>query len=521
MVLPDLSRPCHGGDSPLPVVPCTLVVDGADPSAQRKDHIMTAQLDAPALDVAKLEEFAGKVAADQAAAYNAILVYLGDRVGLWRALASVRSATVADLAESSGVARRYVQEWLSAQAANGYVTYDSTNDSFALSVEAAAVLAEEESPTAMMSGFELIAAVWGGVDRLAHVYTTGEGLAWHDQDPRLFGAVARFYGTAYRNSLLTEWLPAVDGLIERLTAGIRVLDVGCGLGVPTIMLAEAFPNSTFVGTDYHEESIRLARAAAEEAGVGDRVHFEVADATSYAGSYDLVLFFDAVHDFGDPVGALAHARERAGFRWPGRRGRAVRRGHPRGEPGQPDRRGVLRRQLGSLRPAQRVRRRCRTRRSGRADPPHRRVPGCRLRVGRGRCSHADQLGDRGEELRQSTHVGEARGSIRRLADGDIETVIAFSVAAWAPVFASLETELGTPTREVESKHILDNAHRKGSPYDAWVPVPIFVDGEGVVGGVVEAAPRSRRPRHARPPSSGRLDVVHRDRSITTPPSQVP
>src|SRR5918994_6956663 len=202
MVLPDLSRPCHGGDSPLPVVPCTLDVDGADPSAQRKDHIMTAQLDAPALDVAKLEEFAGKVAADQAAAYNAILVYLGDRVGLWRALASVRSATVADLAESSGVVRRYVQEWLSAQAANGYVTYDSTNDSFALSVEAAAVLAEEESPTAMMSGFELIAAVWGGVDRLAHVYTTGEGLAWHDQDPRLFGAVARFYGTAYRNSLL-------------------------------------------------------------------------------------------------------------------------------------------------------------------------------------------------------------------------------------------------------------------------------------------------------------------------------
>jgi SAM-dependent methyltransferase len=285
-----------------------LVVDSADPSAQRKDHIVTAQLDAPALDVAKLQEFAGKVAADQAAAYNAILVYLGDRVGLWRALASVRSATVADLAESSGVARRYVQEWLSAQAANGYVTYDSTNDSFALSVEAAAVLAEEESPTAMMSGFELIAAVWGGVDQLAHVYTTGEGLAWHDQDPRLFGAVARFYGTAYRNSLLTEWLPAVDGLIERLTAGIRVLDVGCGLGVPTIMLAEAFPNSTFVGTDYHEESIRLARAAAEEAGVGDRVHFEVADATSYAGSYDLVLFFDAVHDFGDPVGALAHAR---------------------------------------------------------------------------------------------------------------------------------------------------------------------------------------------------------------------
>lgn len=269
---------------------------------------MTAQPDAPVLDLGRLEELAGKVSADQAAAYNAILVYLGDRLGLWRALATLESATVAELAERSGITPRYVQEWLSAQAANGYVAYDAATESFAFSPEAAAVLAEEESPTAMMAGFELIAAVWAVVDKLAHAYTTGEGIGWHQQDPRLFSGVARFYGTLYRNSLLTEWLPAVDGLVERLQSGIRVLDVGCGLGVPTIMLAEAFPSSTFVGVDYHEESIRLANAAAEESGVADRVRFEVAGATSYAGSHDLVLFFDAVHDFGDPVGALAHAR---------------------------------------------------------------------------------------------------------------------------------------------------------------------------------------------------------------------
>jgi 2-polyprenyl-3-methyl-5-hydroxy-6-metoxy-1,4-benzoquinol methylase len=271
---------------------------------------MTAQLEASVLDFEKLEEFVGKVQADQAAAYNSILVYLGDRLGLWRALASVESATIAELAECSGVAQRYVQEWISAQAAHDYVSYDAATESFTLSVEAAAVLAEEESPASLSPGFELIAAVWASVDKLANAYTTGAGLPWHEHDPRLFSSVARFYGTMYRTSLLTEWFPAVDGLIEQLQSGIRVLDVGCGLGVPTILLAEAFPNSIFVGTDYHEESIRQATAAAAEAGVSDRVTFEVADATSYAGEYDLVLFFDAVHDFGDPVGALAHAHSR-------------------------------------------------------------------------------------------------------------------------------------------------------------------------------------------------------------------
>lgn len=269
---------------------------------------MTAQLERPVLDSAQLEEFVGKVSADQAAAYNAILVYLGDRLGLWRALASAGTATIEEVAERTGITQRYVQEWLSAQAANGYVAYDAATHAFTLPDEHAAVLADDESPTSLTPGFELIAAVWAAVDKLAHAYTTGAGLAWHEHDPRLFSGVARFYATAYRTSLLTEWFPAVDGLIKRLESGIRVLDVGCGLGVPTILLAEAFPNSAFVGVDSHVASIRGAALAAEDAGVGERVQFRVGDATSYDGSYDLILFFDAVHDFGDPVAALAHAR---------------------------------------------------------------------------------------------------------------------------------------------------------------------------------------------------------------------
>jgi SAM-dependent methyltransferase len=275
---------------------------------------MTAQLDASVLDFEKLDAFVAKVQGDQAAAYNAILVYLGDRLGLWRALATSAhegregTTTIDGLAERSGVARRYVQEWLAAETANGYLTYDASDDTFTLTIEAAAVLAEEESPTNLSPGFELIAGVWAAVDQLASAYTTGEGLPWHAHDPRVFTSVARFYGTMYRASLLSEWFPAVPGLVARLETGIRVLDVGCGLGVPTILLAEAFPNSTFVGVDYHEESIRQAKAAAVEAGVTDRVQFHAADATSYHGSYDLVLFFDAVHDMGDPVGALQHAR---------------------------------------------------------------------------------------------------------------------------------------------------------------------------------------------------------------------
>jgi SAM-dependent methyltransferase len=269
---------------------------------------MTIQTDAPAIDLAAVEAFFGKVAADQAAGYNAVLVYLGDRLGLWRALASVESATSAELATRSGLAERYVREWLAAQAAAGYVRYDAATASFRLPAEHAMVLADDDSPAAGAAGFEVIAAVWASVDQLAHAYTTGAGVGWHEHDSRLFGGVDRFFRTLYRNSLLSEWLPAVDGLVERLEAGARVVDVGCGLGSAVLLMAEAFPASTFVGVDYHEESVRRATDAAREAGLSNRVRFEVGDATSYAGTYDVAFFFDAVHDLGDPVGALAHTR---------------------------------------------------------------------------------------------------------------------------------------------------------------------------------------------------------------------
>lgn len=260
------------------------------------------------IDLTAVEEFYGKVAVDQAAAYNAVLAYLGDRLGLWRTLASVESATSAELAERSGLAERYLREWLSAQAAAGYVTYDAATGSFAMSPEAAMVLADETGPAFAGATYEVIAAVWASTDRLAHAWTTGEGVAWDEHDARLYRGVDRFYSVAYRTSLVAEWLPAVDGLVERLESGIRVADVGCGLGTATILMAEAFPRSTFVGIDSHEESVRRARVAAQGAGVADRVTFEVGDASSYAGAFDLVCFFDAVHDMGDPVGVLAHAR---------------------------------------------------------------------------------------------------------------------------------------------------------------------------------------------------------------------
>lgn len=269
---------------------------------------MTTQLDAPAIDLGKVEAFAMKVAIDRAVAYNSVLVYLGDRLGLWKTLASMNGATSGELAQRSGLHERYVREWLSTEAAAGYLDYDGTTEAFSLSPEHALVLADDDSPAAGVAGFEVISAVWASADQLAHAYATGEGVGWHQHDPRLFTGVDRFFSTLYRGSLLTEWLPSVDGLVGRLESGIRVVDVGCGLGSATILMAEAFPASTFVGVDYHEESVRRATAAAEEAGVADRVRFEVGDSTAYAGTYDLVCFFDAVHDMGDPVGALAHAR---------------------------------------------------------------------------------------------------------------------------------------------------------------------------------------------------------------------
>jgi 2-polyprenyl-3-methyl-5-hydroxy-6-metoxy-1,4-benzoquinol methylase len=261
------------------------------------------------IDIEAVQAFAGKVAGDLGLGHNSLQVYLGDRLGLWRALAGVRSATSQVLADRTGLAERYVREWLSAQAASGYVTYDPATRGFALPPAHALVLADDDSPAAMAGGFEVLAAVWASVDQLAHAYTTGEGIGWHEHDSRLFRGFERFFRSLYRNSLTTEWLPGVKGLLERLEEGIEVLDVGCGTGAAVLMMAEAFPRSSFVGVDCHEESVHRANTAAAAAGVADRVVFVVQEASEYVGTYDLICFFDSLHDMGDPEGVLRHARQ--------------------------------------------------------------------------------------------------------------------------------------------------------------------------------------------------------------------
>jgi SAM-dependent methyltransferase len=265
---------------------------------------------AAVLDEAAIEEFAGKVAADQAVATNAVLAYLGDTLGLWRALAAVPDATSEELADRTGLAERYVREWLAAQAAAGYVRYAPGSRRFTLPAEHAAVLADDDSPASLGGGWEFVAAVWAVTDRLATAYATGNGFGYDEQDPRLATAVERFFRPLYQSSLVDEWLPAVDGLVARLEAGIRVLDVGCGLGTATQLLARHFPASTFVGIDVHAESLRQARRAAEDAGLAERVTFCLADGQQFdGGSFDLVCYFDALHDMGDPRAALREARD--------------------------------------------------------------------------------------------------------------------------------------------------------------------------------------------------------------------
>jgi SAM-dependent methyltransferase len=262
-----------------------------------------------AVDTDRVEQFVLKVATDLGIAHHSVLAYLGDRLGLWTTLAAHPGSTSEELARHTGLAERYLREWLAAQAAAGYVEYEPSSATFTLPTEHAAVLADPDSPVFMAAGFEVVAAVWATVDQLAHGYATGEGVGWHEHDSRLFSGFERFFRPVYRSALVSQWLASAPALVEKLQAGARVLDVGCGLGTATIVMAEAFPASTFVGIDYHDESVRRAAVAAQGAGVADRVSFHVGDASSYDGEFDVVCLFDTLHDLGDPVGALAHARE--------------------------------------------------------------------------------------------------------------------------------------------------------------------------------------------------------------------
>ncbi|WP_052132682.1 SAM-dependent methyltransferase [Kocuria rosea] len=239
------------------------------------------------------------------AAATTAMILVGDRLGLYPALAGSGPVTSAQLAEDTGTHERYVREWLAQQAAAGILGYDAADGTFTLSAEWAAVLADD----GMVAACLLPTGMFRDVDPVLEAFRTGEGIAWGQHDPVVFEQTERFWSAQYRRSLVTEWIPALDGVAERLTAGATVADVGTGHGAPLIMLAQAFPRSRFVGFDSHAPSIEIARARAAEAGVADRVSFEVAHCHEYPGhDYDLVTFVDAFHDLGDPVGAAAYAR---------------------------------------------------------------------------------------------------------------------------------------------------------------------------------------------------------------------
>jgi SAM-dependent methyltransferase len=263
------------------------------------------------IDPAKLEQFVGSVVSDLGATMNAALVRIGDKLGLYRAMAGAGALTPGELARRTDTAERYVREWLAAQAAGGYVSYDAEHGRYELPPEQAAALADEQGPFFMLGGFEVASACLADEPRIAEAFRTGEGMGWHEHDARLFEGTERFFRPNYQAHLLTEWLPALNGIHDKLEAGGRVADVGCGHGASTILMAQAYPNSAFDGFDYHEGSIEAAGRAATDRGVESRVRFWRAGAHDYpvAPAYDLICFFDCLHDMGDPVGACRHALE--------------------------------------------------------------------------------------------------------------------------------------------------------------------------------------------------------------------
>ncbi|WP_154675275.1 class I SAM-dependent methyltransferase [Parafrankia elaeagni] len=257
-------------------------------------------------DLAEVERFAFKIAQDQATATVSALGWLGDRLGLWAALAAAGPVTSGELAARTGLVERYLREWLASQYAAGNLRYDPANEQFHLPAEWAAVLADPNSPAASAGGYESIMGFYAAADRLVDTFRTGGGIEWGSHDPRLYSGVHRYFGPLYRASLVSEWLPALDGIVDRLRSGVKVLDVGCGHGSSTLLMAEAFPSSTFHGVDPHPQSVHAARTAAHRAGVADWTTFAVAPVTGdIGGGYSLICFFDSFHHVRDAVAAAA------------------------------------------------------------------------------------------------------------------------------------------------------------------------------------------------------------------------
>ena len=258
----------------------------------------------------KLNALVGRAIDDFGAIISSALMRIGDKLDLYRTLKRLGPVTTQALADATGTQERYIRPWLINQAAAGYVDYDASTQRYSLSPEQAMVLADDDTPYSMAGGFELLTSIIKDEPHITEAMRSGGGMLWGDHDEGLFTGTARFFKPGYVGNIVQNWLPALDGVVEKLQAGGIVADQGCGYGTSTIIMAQAFPNSRFIGFDNHAPSIESARKAAEEAGVADRCTFEVGTAQDFPGSdYDLVTFFDCLHDMGDPAGAARRARE--------------------------------------------------------------------------------------------------------------------------------------------------------------------------------------------------------------------
>ncbi|HEX8487613.1 MAG TPA: class I SAM-dependent methyltransferase [Propionibacteriaceae bacterium] len=269
-----------------------------------------ARIDPAAVDGDVLAAFMGQAVVDIATSLAAPLLLIGERLGLFRAMAGAGPMTSAEVASRAGVSERYTREWLRGQAAGGYVRYDASADRYTLPDEHALALAVEDSPYYVLGVYSSVASIYADLERLTECFRTGQGFPWGEHEPGLFVGTERFFRPGYSANLVPQWLPALDGVVAKLEVGARVADIGCGHGASTLLMARAFPNSEFRGFDLHEGSITQARRRAAEQGVTSGCTFDVASADDFPGSgYDLVTHFDCLHDMGDPIGAARHVRE--------------------------------------------------------------------------------------------------------------------------------------------------------------------------------------------------------------------
>ncbi len=267
----------------------------------------TAQ--APALDMNRLNAFIGQFVTDLGASVHAGMVVIGEKLGLYKALAE-GPMTPTELGRKTGTDERYLREWLASQAAGGYITYDAKSGKFSLSQEQTFTLANEDSPAYLPGAFELALGSLAAVPRIVNSFRTGAGMGWHEHDDGVFHGCEKFFRPGYAANLVSSWIPSLRDVKEKLERGARVADVGCGKGASTLLMAQAFPQSQFFGFDYHDKSIEAARESAQRAGVADRVSFGVAKAKEFPGrDYDFVAVFDCLHDMGDPIGAATHVRQ--------------------------------------------------------------------------------------------------------------------------------------------------------------------------------------------------------------------